>query len=182
MAIYSFNNTVPVIGAGTWIAPSAYIIGNVLIGEKCWIGPGAVIRGDFGSITIDDESAIEDCVVIHTPTTMTIGKAVTIGHSALVHGRSIGDYAVIGMHSTLSDNTIVGNWSIVAEHSLVKKNQIIPDKKVYAGVPAIEKGDIEQRHREIMLLGKQMYVDLAEKYIATLQEIDPPKTAFNKNS
>lgn len=168
--MYSFNNITPVVGAGTWVAPSAYIIGNVRIGERCWIGPGAVIRGDFGMIAIGDETAVEDGVVIHTPSNLTIGRSVTIGHLAMIHGRSIGDYAVIGMHSTLSDNTVVGSWSIIAEHSLVKKNQVVPEEKLYAGSPAVEKGDIEQKHREVMLMGKQMYIDLAAGYLASFKE------------
>jgi carbonic anhydrase/acetyltransferase-like protein (isoleucine patch superfamily) len=172
MPIYSFDGKTPVVGEGTWIAPSAYLIGNVTIGRRCWIGPGAVIRGDFGAIVIDDDTAVEDCVVIHTPNQVTIGKAVTIGHSALVHGRSVGDYAVVGMHATLGDNSAVGNWSIVAEHSLVKKNQVIPDNKIYAGVPAVEKGEISELHREVMLAGKQMYTDLAAKYLSSLERID----------
>lgn len=172
MPIYAFDGRNPVVGEGTWVAPSAYIIGNVTIGSRCWIGPGAVIRGDFGSIVIDDDTAVEDLVVIHTPAVITIGKAVTIGHSALLHGRSVGDYAVVGMHSTLADNSVVGSWSIVAEHSLVKKGQVVPDNKIFAGAPAVEKGDISPQHREIMLLGKQLYTDLAARYLSSLERID----------
>lgn len=172
MAIYSYNGHIPEIGEGTWVAPNAYIIGNVKIGCRCWIGPGAVIRGDFGRIVIDDETAVEDGVVIHTPAEVKIGKAVTIGHLAIVHGSLVGDYSVIGMHSTLGDKSIVGSWSIVAEHSLVKKNQVVPDNRIYAGSPAVEKGIVDKLHKDIMILGKQMYVELAAKYTASLERID----------
>ncbi len=175
MPVYSFDGKTPVIGSGTWIAPSAYIIGDVRIGSRCWIGPGAVIRGDFGTIFIGDDTAVEDGVIIHTPSTILIGKAVTIGHMAMVHGSRVGDYAVIGMNSTLGDKAVVGSWSVIAEHSLVKKNQVVPENKLYAGVPAVEKGDIGQQHREIMILGKQMYIDLAEKYHTALKEISRPE-------
>jgi carbonic anhydrase/acetyltransferase-like protein (isoleucine patch superfamily) len=172
MPMFSLDGKRPVAGHGTWIAPSAYIIGNVTIGSRCWVGPGAVIRGDFGAIVIGDDSAVEDCVVIHTPSSLTVGKAVTIGHSALVHGHSVGDYAVVGMHATLGDNTVVGSWSIVAEHALVKKNQVIPDGRIYGGVPAVEKGEVTGLHREVMLAGKQMYTELAARYLSTLERID----------
>jgi len=86
MALYEFNGKVPLVGEGTWIASSSEIIGDVTIGKNCWIGPCAVIRGDFGSITIDDETAIEDGVVIHTPASVSIGTWVTIGHLAMIHG------------------------------------------------------------------------------------------------
>jgi carbonic anhydrase/acetyltransferase-like protein (isoleucine patch superfamily) len=138
------------------------------------VGPGAVIRGDFGGIIIGDESQIEDGVVIHTPTSVLIGKAVTIGHLAVVHGSRVGEYSVIGMHSTLGDKSVVGSWAIVAEHSLIKKNQVVPDNKIYAGVPAVEKGDVGDEYREIMLFGKGLYVDLAARYATSLVRIDTP--------
>lgn len=174
MGIYSYNGHTPEIDEGTWVAPSAYVIGNVKIGCRCWVGPGAVIRGDFGGIIIGDESQIEDGVVIHTPTSVLIGKAVTIGHLAVVHGSRVGEYSVIGMHSTLGDKSVVGSWAIVAEHSLVKKNQVVPDNKIYAGVPAVEKGDVGDEYREIMLFGKGLYVDLAARYATSLVRIDTP--------
>jgi carbonic anhydrase/acetyltransferase-like protein (isoleucine patch superfamily) len=174
LVIYSYNGKTPVIGEGTWIAPNAYIIGDVRIGSRCWIGPSAVIRGDFGVISIGDETAVEDGVVIHTPSSVTIGRAVIIGHLALVHGSRVGDCSVIGMHSTLGDNSVVGSWAIIAEHSLVKKNQNVPDYKLYAGSPAVEKGDVSERYREIMALGKQMYVELAERYRTSLIAVQPP--------
>lgn len=171
MAIFEFNGRAPQVGEGTWISPSAEIIGDVRIGKNCWIGPCAVIRGDFGTIIIGDETAVEDGVVIHTPSIITIGQRVTIGHLATVHGSIIKDYAVIGMNATLGDNAQVGCWSIVAEHSLVKKNQVVPDYKLYAGSPAIEKGDINQTYKHVMQAGKQMYVELVKQYQNTLKKI-----------
>lgn len=171
MAIYEYQGKVPQIGEGTWVAEAATIIGDVRIGRNCWIGPCAVLRGDFGTIGIGDETAVEDGAVIHTPRTVTIGHRVTIGHLAMVHNRVVKDYAVIGMNSTLGDDAEVGTWSIVAEHSLVKKNQIVPDYKLYGGTPAVEKGDITQAYREIMIFGKQMYVELAAQYCAGLKRI-----------
>lgn len=164
MALYEFNGKKPRVGEGSWIAPSAEIIGAVTIGKNCWIGPCAVIRGDFGIVTIGDETAVEDGVVIHTPSSVSIGTRVTIGHLAMIHGSVIGDYSVIGMNSTLGDGTQVGAWSIVAEHSLVKKNQVIPPHKLYGGAPAVEKGDITEIYREVMLAGKQMYSELVKRY------------------
>lgn len=171
MAIYAYQDKVPQIGTGTWVAENATIIGDVRIGQNCWIGPGAVLRGDFGTIVIGDETAVEDGVVIHTPRTVTIGNRVTIGHLAMVHNLVVKDHAVIGMHATLGDNAQVGSWSIVAEHSLVKKNQIVPDYKLYAGSPAVEKGDITQAYQEVMTLGKQLYVELAAQYHTGLKRI-----------
>jgi len=172
MAIFSFNGKTPLVGEGTWIASSAEIIGDVRIGKNCWIGPGSVLRGDFGTIIIGDESAVEDGAVIHTPSMITIGKQVTIGHLAMVHNSIIRDFAVIGMNSTLGDSAQVGEWSIVAEHSLVKKNQVVPDYKLYAGSPAVEKGDINQTYKDVMQAGKLMYVELVKQYRSSLKKVD----------
>jgi len=171
MGLFEFGGKAPRVGEGTWVAESAQIIGDVVIGKQCWIGPGAVLRGDFGSIVIGDCSAVEDGAVIHTPSRVEIGSWVTIGHMAMIHGSSIGDYAVIGMNSTLGDNTHVGEWSIVAEHSLVKKNQSIPPGRIYAGVPAVEKGGITETHREVMMAGKRLYQELAQRYLSALARI-----------
>ncbi|MGC9323624.1 MAG: gamma carbonic anhydrase family protein [Desulfomonilia bacterium] len=173
MALYDFNGKKPVIDSTSWIAESAQIIGDVKIGKGCWIGPNAVIRGDFGTIIIGDETAVEDGVVIHTPSCITIGSGVIIGHLAMLHNRSIGDYSVIGMNSTLSDNAEVGNWVIIAEHSLVKKNQTVPDYRLYAGIPAQDKGEITDAHRESMVKGKRMYDNLVNQYLTGVSRIDP---------
>jgi carbonic anhydrase/acetyltransferase-like protein (isoleucine patch superfamily) len=171
MALYALGTKTPRIGANTWIAPSAEVVGDVTIGGSCWIGPCAVIRGDFGTIVIGDCTAVEDAAVIHTPSSVVIGSFVTIGHLAMVHGASIGDYAVVGMNSTLGDNTRVGEWSIVAEHALVKKNQSVPPGRIYAGVPAVDKGEVTALHREVMLAGKELYRDLAGRYIEGLRRV-----------
>jgi phenylacetic acid degradation protein len=171
MAIFEYNKKTPQVGEGSWIAESAQVIGDVRIGKNCWIGPCAVLRGDFGTIVIGDETADEDGAVIHTPSLVTIGRFVTIGHLAMIHNSFVNDYSVIGMNSTLGDNAQVGCWSIVAEHSLVKKNQVIPDYKLYAGSPAVEKGDITQTYKDVMLFGKQMYAELVKQYTMTLKKI-----------
>jgi len=173
MALFSFFDKVPIIGEGSWVAPGAQIIGDVRIGKRCWIGPSAILRGDFGTIDIGDETAVEDGVVIHTPSSITIGCRVVIGHLAMIHNRSIGDYSVIGMNSTLGDNAQIGSWVIIAEHSLVKKNQIVPDNRLFAGVPAQDKGELTAAHRDYMLVGKQMYDNLVDQYLQGVRELEP---------
>ncbi|MEA2102300.1 MAG: gamma carbonic anhydrase family protein [Thermodesulfobacteriota bacterium] len=170
MPLYAFRDKRPVVDDGAWIAPSAVIIGDVRIGPRCWIGPGAVIRADFGPIRIGEETAIEDGVVIHCADRVEIGKGVIIGHMAMIHGCRIGDSCVIGMHSTVCDKAVTGPWSIVAEHSLVKKGQVIGEG-VFGGVPAAFKYAIEQRHKDYLELGVQMYVSLSAGYAEGLKEI-----------
>ncbi len=76
MPIYEIDGQSPQIGQGTWVAPSAEIIGNVEIGDNCYIGFGAIIRGDFGKIIIGNETLVEESVVIHTAELTDIGNKV----------------------------------------------------------------------------------------------------------
>ncbi len=174
MPLYEINDRKPVIGEGTWIAPSAQIIGDVRIGSRCYIGFGAIIRGDYGTIIIGDESAIEELCMIHARPMqlVTIGRRVTVGHMVMIHGATIMDNAVIGMHATVSDNAEVGEWAIVAEHALVVNKQRIPAYKIYGGVTDKEIGDVQQKHKDIWDAGKQVYVDLTYQYPQSFHKID----------
>jgi carbonic anhydrase/acetyltransferase-like protein (isoleucine patch superfamily) len=174
MPLYEINGRIPVVGEGTWIAPSAEIIGDVRIGRNCYIGFGAVLRGDWGPIIIGDETAVEEQVMVHARPTekAEFGRRVTIGHLAMIHSCTLKDFCLIGMHATVSDNAVVGEWAIVAEHALVKSRQVIPDRKIFAGVPAVEIGTVEERHMEHLTLGKQIYVDLTAQYRNGLKRID----------
>ncbi|HNX22491.1 MAG TPA: gamma carbonic anhydrase family protein [Spirochaetota bacterium] len=174
MSLYEIGGKRPVIDPSSWVAPSADLIGNVIIGKNCYIGWGAVLRGDYGTIIIEDGTAVEENVTIHSrPGNLTkIGKDVTIGHNAMIHNTTIGDNAVIGMNSTITDYSDVGEWSIVAEHSLIKRNQSVPAGKIYAGVPAVEKGDVQEKHKTEWSAAKKIYQNLAMRYRTEMIKLD----------
>ena len=172
MTIYKLNNVKPSVGERTWIAPSAEIIGDVSIGKNCFIGFGSVIRGDFGPIVIGDESLIEDNVVIHAATRTKIGSRVIVGHMAMIHDATIEDGALIGMKAMICEKSVIGQGAIVAEQTLVRKNQRILPGKIYAGTPAKIKREVSKHHREILNLGIQAYIDLAQLYRQTLKIVD----------
>lgn len=166
MPIYRIKDRTPIIAEGAWVAPSAEIIGDVHIGKNCYIGWGAILRGDYGTIIIGDETAIEEGVIVHArPLNKTeFGTRVTVGHGAMIHNAVIRDFATIGMRATISDFSEVGEWALVAEQALVTRKQIIPPGKVYAGVPARELGDMKEQTRTEWTWAKQLYVDLAKQY------------------
>jgi carbonic anhydrase/acetyltransferase-like protein (isoleucine patch superfamily) len=172
MPIYEINNKRPVIGAGTWIAPSAEIIGDVEIGRGSYIGFGAVIRADFGRIEIGSGTLIEENVVIHSGSIVKIGDKVIIGHMAMIHDAIINDRALVGMKSMICDGASIGEWTIVAEQSLVKNNQAIPPAKIFAGSPAREIGELTERHRSKLITGQQSYTDMIGQYFKTFKRID----------
>jgi len=165
MSIYEFEKKKPRIGKGTFIFPSADVIGDVTIGENCYIGPGARIRGDYGSIRIGNDTAVEENVVIHArPNEKTIiGNSVTIGHAAIIHNATIHDWAIIGMGAIVSDYAEIGEWAVVAEGAVVKNKEKIPDKAIAVGVPAKVVAEITLDYKKQWTEYKNIYSNLARK-------------------
>ena len=165
--LYRFDGKQPVVGKGSYISDNARVIGDVLIGTNCYVGHGAILRGDYGRIEIGNGTAVEEGAIVHAPPNEAniIGKKVTIGHGAVVHGKHIGDQAVIGMGALTSVWSEIGEWAIVAEGGVVKMKQIIPPKVVAAGNPAKIMRELSEKDKEFWNWGKQLYVDLAKKYL-----------------
>jgi carbonic anhydrase/acetyltransferase-like protein (isoleucine patch superfamily) len=166
--IRSFKGMTPRIAESAFISEAAYIVGDVVIGEHSSIWPGAVIRGDFGRITIGRESTVEDNCVIHSGspgaiTDVEIGDRVMIGHGAVLNGRRIGNNVLIGMHATVLHEAEIGNFCLIAAHALVGQGNIIPDQSLVVGVPGKIKGKlsgdqlwwVEHSHKNYAALAAQ---------------------------
>jgi carbonic anhydrase/acetyltransferase-like protein (isoleucine patch superfamily) len=175
--LYRFDGKQPMVGEGTYVSDIARVIGDVVIGSNCYVGHGAILRGDYGRIEIGDGTAVEEGAIVHAPPgeTNRIGRRVTIGHGAVVHGRFIGDRAVIGMGAILSIWSEIGEGAIVAEGSVVKLKQTIPSSVVAAGNPAQIVREVSAKDAEFWSWGKQLYVDLAKKYLDEGMEPVPPQ-------
>ena len=165
--INAFEGKTPVIGEGSYVHPSADVLGNVEIGWGCWIGPGARIRGDYGRIVIGDNSSVEDNCVIHARPAeqTTIGNWVTVGHGAIVHNATVRDWAILGMGCIVSDWAEVGEWAVIGEGAVVRQRQEIPAGHIAVGTPArlLDKrvaDDFKAQWAEF----KKVYVDLARRY------------------
>lgn len=139
MPVIPFDNSTPLIGPGSFIAPDAWVIGQVEIGARCAVFFNAVLRGDIQKIKIGDGTNLQEHVLVHTSDGMAdaiIGKNVTVGHRAIIHGCSIGDGSLIGMGATILDNAQVGERCIIGAHSLVLKGAVIPAGSLVMGTPA----------------------------------------------
>jgi carbonic anhydrase/acetyltransferase-like protein (isoleucine patch superfamily) len=135
----------PTIGADTFIAPNATIVGDVTMGEGCSVWFNAVIRGDVNSIIIGNKVNIQDNAVIHCTyekNKTIIGNNVSIGHTAIVHGCTIHDNVLIGMGSIVMDRAEIGSNSIIAAGAVVLEGTIVPSGSIFAGVPAKKVKDI----------------------------------------
>ena len=149
----------------SFVAKSAVIIGNVTIGENCGIYPLAVIRGDENSIEIGDGSNVQDCCVIHVDKDhyVKIGKNVSIGHSAAIHGAIIGDGCLIGIHATVLNGANIGSGSIIGACALVTENMEIPKNSLVLGIPGkIVKQD--ESYLKEARMNAEMYKTLSQKH------------------
>lgn len=164
--LYSFDGKEPGIGFRTYVSETALVIGDVKIGSDCYIGHGAILRGDYGRIEVGDGTAVEEGVIIHASfeDACFIGHGVIIGHGAVIHAKSLGDWTAIGMGAILSVHSEVAIKSIVAEGTIVKQNQKIPEGMMVAGNPAKEMRKVSQEEIEYWAWARGLYVDLAHKY------------------
>ena len=165
--LFEFDGRRPQIAPTAYVSDTAQVIGDVTIEENSYIGHGAIVRGDYGRITIGAGTAVEEGVIIHCPPggLFTIGKSVTLGHGAIVHGTKIGDFSVIGMGAILSLLSETGEWTIVGEGAVVRAHQKIDDRVVAVGNPAKVIRKVTDKDMEFWTYGKQVYVDLAAKYL-----------------
>ena len=133
-----FDGHRPTLDSDAWVAPNATLVGRVTIAASASVFYGAVLRGDVNSITLGEGSNIQDNVAVHCdgdkPT--VIGRGVSVGHAAVVHGCTIGDDCLIGMNATVLSGAIVGSESLVAAGSVVLEGTVIPPRSLVAGVPA----------------------------------------------
>ncbi|MDW7739118.1 MAG: gamma carbonic anhydrase family protein [Bacillota bacterium] len=163
----SFEGKTPEVSDGAFVAPTATLIGDVIVEEGASIWFGAVLRGDFGRIIVKKGSSVQDNVVVHViPDCETIvGENVTVAHGAVLHGCTIEKGAIIGMNSVIQDFSVVGEEAMVAAGSVVPANMQIPPRHLVAGVPAEVKKEITGASLMWVATSAPMYQDLANRYI-----------------
>ncbi|MCS0495926.1 gamma carbonic anhydrase family protein [Ancylobacter mangrovi] len=140
MAIYALDGVAPDLPAlgRCWIAPSAEVIGNVLIGDEASVWFGSVIRGDNERVTLGARVNIQELCVLHTDPgfPMMIGDDCTIGHKAILHGCTIGENSLVGMGATVLNGAKIGRNCLVGAGALVTEGKEFPDNSLIVGAPA----------------------------------------------
>ena len=137
--IKSINNITPKILEGVFLADSAVVVGDVIIGKESSVWFNTVIRGDVNSIIIGNRVNIQDGVVVHCTyqkTKTIIGDNVSIGHNAIIHGCEIRNNVLIGMGALIMDNVIIEENSIIAAGAVLTKGTYVKSGSLFAGVPA----------------------------------------------
>lgn len=166
--LVEFEGYRPRVAPGAFIAPTAVLIGNVVVEEDASVWYGAVLRADHGEhgIVVGARTSVQDNCVIHVALDhgTVIGEGVTVGHGAILEGCDIEDGAVIGMNAVVLDHARIGARSMLAASSTVLAGVQIPPDVLAAGSPAVVKKAIEGSSRWWIERSGTHYVELARRY------------------
>ena len=167
MMIIDFDNKqLKTDGDDFWIAPNATVIGNVQLLKDASVWFNAVLRGDVELITVGQGSNVQDGAIIHTDPGFpcTIGKNVTVGHLAMLHGCEIGDGSLIGIGSVILNGAKIGKNCIIGSKALVTEGMEIPDGAMVLGIPGKVKKILNEEEQSIVSLGAEHYIQNYKKY------------------
>lgn len=166
--IRTFGGKAPRVPKSAFVHGAAEVIGDVKLGEKASVWPHAVLRGDVDGIRVGDRTNIQDNSVVHCREgrPAVIGKGVTVGHSAVVHGARVGDYCLVGMGATVME-AVIGAESLIAAGAVVLAGFKAPPRSLILGCPAkvarrLKPSEVAELHRS-----ETSYVALAEKHRRT---------------
>ncbi|MGI9316256.1 MAG: gamma carbonic anhydrase family protein [bacterium] len=172
MTVYQFEDRVPEIADSSFVAPGARIIGSVLLKPFSSVWFNAVIRGDNDLISIGERSNIQDNSVLHTDPgiPLTIGDNVTVGHSVMLHGCSIGDHCLVGIGSTVLNKAKIGKSCIVGANTLITEGKEFPDRSMIVGSPGRMIRQLREDEIDLLAQIADIYVSKTSRY-QTLREL-----------
>ncbi|MFL2710011.1 MAG: gamma carbonic anhydrase family protein [SAR86 cluster bacterium] len=153
-------------GDDFWIAPSANVIGEVILAKDASVWFNAVLRADNEPIYVGQGSNIQDGAIIHTDPgfSCVIGEKVTVGHMAMLHGCNIGDGSLIGIGSVILNGAKIGKNCIIGSKALVTEGMEIPDGSMVLGIPGKVKKILNDEEQSVLSIGADHYVENYKKY------------------
>lgn len=163
----AFGGVTPTFGDGAFVAETAAVIGDVVVGPGSSVWYGAVLRGDVAPIRIGARSNVQDLSMVHATTGLsstTLGDEVTVGHGVILHGCTIGDRVLVGMGSIVLDLAVIETDVIVGAGSLVTSRSRLESGWLYLGSPAKKARRLTSADRAMIEEGWRAYVDLAERH------------------
>lgn len=172
--VYAIDGIIPVVDPTAFVHPSAVLIGDVIVGPGVYIGPLASLRGDFGRIELRENSNVQDSCVIHgvNENDTIVDVDGHIGHSAVLHGCTIGRNAMVGMNAVVMDQAVVGQNSIVAAMAFVKAGLVIPARSLVVGAPARVVRELSDDEIAYKSFGTRQYQRLTQRSLASMQWVE----------
>ena len=160
----------PVIAESAFIFDSADVVAEVTIGEHCSVWCNATLRGDLAPITIGDGTNVQDnaCVHVNTDMPTVVGRNVTIGHTAIIHGCTIGDHCLIGMGAIILNEAVIGENSIVGAGAMVTARKNFPPNSLILGSPAKVVRQLTDEEVEGIRENAAHYIETAAEFKAAL--------------
>lgn len=173
MAIYQLDDLLPTLHKTAWVADSAQVMGNVILGEGSSVWFGVVVRGDTETITVGKGSNIQDNSVLHADIGMplVIGENVTVGHQAMLHGCTVGDGSLIGIQAVVLNGAKIGKNCLVGAGALVTEGKEFPDGCMILGSPAKAVRQLSEAQIEGLKMSAQHYMDNARRYKTGLKKL-----------
>ena len=173
MTLYRIGEFKPKLGDGAWIAPSADLIGDVRLGAGASVWFGAVLRGDNTPLVLGDESNFQDGAIGHSDPgfPLTIGKRVTVGHQAILHGCRVADDCLIGMGARILNGAVVDAGCIVGAGTLITEGKHFEAGSLVIGAPARRVRNVTDAERQLLLASAAHYAEKARRYSADLRKV-----------
>lgn len=167
----ALDGTTPHIDPTAFVAPGATLIGRVHLAARTGVWYTAVLRGDTEQITIGADTNIQDGCVVHADPgyPATLGRGVTVGHRAVLHGCTIEDNCLIGMGAVVMNGAHIGTGSLIAAGAVVLEGTDIPPGSLVAGTPAKVRRELTDDERQALRLSADQYIQLAERHRTALE-------------
>ena len=174
MNLRTFNKKSPTLGKRVYVDETAVVIGDVHFGNDCSVFPTVVIRGDVNRIQIGKGTNIQDGSVLHVNhegefnsrgDPLNIGDYVTVGHRAVLHGCTIGNYCLIGINAVVLDKVVIPDYVLIGAHCLVPPGKILESGFLYVGSPAKKVRELTPEEKEYFKYSAEHYMELKDQYL-----------------
>ena len=164
--LYRLAERTPIVHPTAFVAPSATIIGSVVLAENTSVWFQVVVRGDNDLLTIGPDSNVQDASVMHTDAgiPLTLGRGVTVGHKVMLHGCTVGDYSLIGMNAVVLNRASIGRYCMIGANALITENKQIPDGSVVMGSPGKIVRQVTEAERRVLEGSAAHYVANGRRY------------------
>ncbi len=171
--LYALEGSGPTLAQGSWVAPSADLIGDVRLGKRASVWFGAIIRADNTPILVGEESNIQDGAIGHSDPgfPLTIGARVTVGHQAILHGCTVADDCLIGMGAKILNGAVIESECLVGAGALVTEGKTFPAGSLIVGVPARVLRPLTESEKQALRVSACHYAEKAARYAAELRTV-----------